>query len=502
MYGHWWTHGSVNKSDSLLKLALIQTKSKKGAAVSGGSWGHGKKAIANASKSRLLLVYSCFMKRQEALENDSNLSRRAVGVAYWKDHVSGGLVAQGLGVFGMRKDRSQNKWNENFMPLDDAEADSYVKGLGVKNIKIRDSNTKGDCGSTYVIIEPVFTARDLADSIERNWWPLLSRDAIDISVTDEKGDSVEIAPNKRAPLLPFISAFELSGGRRDAEAQEFSERDVEILHKSKGIKKAGNFALVSDAAPTGWSWNEIEGAASLVALIRGGMVIAYQPSPPTRSASPYLRGVFAVDTVDHNDSAKILRMTEPHLHNSWEQTVSLASVDDHKFAEDLLRIVDNQVKILRKKIKGTRQSQTTRFEAFAKVFKTGKTGPVKPKKKRPPRLFSIQFSPDAPKRIRASSPTMLKLEASCEIGLREGKNIPKKVKVNVALRWSVVEDELKDDPSLIDGSTVVPPPGFKKRADGTYQGDLWCGDSVTFRWTSKEFSVDWSVAPTPVVEKV
>ena len=501
MYGHWWTNGAVDKSDSLLKLALIQTQSEKGAAVSGGSWGHGKKAVANASKSRLLLVYTCFMKRQKASENDSDLSRRALGVAYWKTHVSGAFKVQGLGIFGKRKDRSRNKWNENFMPLDDIEADNYVRSLGLKDLKVRDANSKGHCGTTYVIIEPDFTPRELADSIERNWWPLLLKGVIDISVSDEKSDLVEIAPSKRAPLLPFVSAFELAGGTREAEAQEFSKQDVEISHRSQGLKKTGNFALVSDATPNGWSWNEIDDAASLVALIRGGMIIAYQPSPPKRSAAPYLRGVFVVDTVDHTDAAKILRMTEPHLHNTWEQTGSLTSPDDHKFAADLLKTVDDEVRNLRNKIKGSRQSQITRFEPFAKVFKTGKPGVVKPTKPRPPRLFSIQFSPTEQKRIKGSSPTTLKLEASCQIGLREGKKFPNKIKVNVALRWSVVEDALKDDPSLINESTVVPPPGFKKLAGGTYQGDLWLGDPVTFKWTSKEFPLDWSVAPTPVVEK-
>ena len=501
MFGHWWTNGAVDKSDSLLKMALIQTQSEKGAAVSGGSWGHGKKAIANASKSRLLLVYTCFIRRREVSENDSDLTRRAVGVAYWKSHVSGAFKVQGLGIFGRRKDRSRNKWNENFMPLDDNEADGYVKGLGLKDFKIRDSNIKGDCGTTYVIIEPVFTARDLADSIERNWWPLLLKEKIEIIVHDEKGDLVDISPRKSASLQPFISAFELAEGKRAAESQEFFRQNVEVLHKTKGTKKAGNFALVSDATPTGWSWSEIDGAASLVALIRGGMVIAYQPSPPKRSVAPYLRGVFVVDTVNHNDAAKILRMTEPHLHNAWEQTDGLAAPDDHKFAADLLTIVDEEVRKLRNKIKGTKKSQVTRFEQFAKIFRTGKSGVVPPPKPRPPRLFTIQFTPVEPKRIKGLLPTTLKLEAACQIGLKAGKDIPKKLRVNIALRWSVAEDGLKDDPTLINESTVVPPPGFKKLSGGVYQGDLRLGEPVSFKWTSKEFPVDWSVAPTPIVEE-
>ena len=54
--------------------------------------------------------------------------------------------------------------------------------------------------------------------------------------------------------------------------------------------------MTSDAREDGWSYEAPETNASLVALVRNDMVIAYQHFPlKQRSKVPFVRGVFLVD---------------------------------------------------------------------------------------------------------------------------------------------------------------------------------------------------------------
>lgn len=504
MFGHWWSGGDAHKEDSLLKLALIQTQSEKGSKVSGGSWGHGKKAIANASKSRLLLVYTCFIKRAAAAENDSNLTRRAIGVAYWKKHVISNVRCQGLGIFGERKDKNSGSWTDNFFPLNDEQADKFVTNLGLSDLEVRTSAIAEQCGTSYVIVEPAFNAIELASAIERNWWPLILRNEIELSITDELGDEVPIAPDQVQSLAPFLKAYDLAAGKVTPEQFETCKDDVKVVHSDMGRLSCGRLGLTSDTQPEGWSYSERDNAATLIALVRGDMLIAYQPSPPKRSHPPFLRGVFVVDSLDHRDAAQILRLTEPHLHNEWRHEIANdVTPENLKFAGDLLKFIDYEVKQLRQKIKGIKRPVNSQFRAFTDIFKNGNAGVAPPPPPRKSRLFSIQY-PNGVERVAAKSAEMLVVKTLCKIGLQGSskKNLPDSKDVRVTLSWSVLEDGLKEDISLFDSSSVIAPAGFTKDVDGSFIGQLKRGQFVEFEWSTKEFSADWTVAPTPFVESI
>jgi hypothetical protein len=47
----------------------------------------------------------------------------------------------------------------------------------------------------------------------------------------------------------------------------------------------------------------------------------------------------------------------------------------------------------------------------------------------------------------------------------------------------------------------VVPKGFSSVGAGVYEGVIKRDESLIFKWNSQEFSIDWSVAPTPIVEK-
>jgi hypothetical protein len=504
MFGHWWTQGDVNKDDSRLKLALIQTQSEKGSKVSGGSWGHGKKAIANASKCRALFAYTCFIERSKASENDAGVTRRLTGVAYWKKHVDRNLNVrcQGLGIFGSLRNPGSNEWADNFMPLDDKSADDCISQFGVADIAVRSSKQAEQCGTTYVIVEPAFTPKDLVQSIERNWWPLICKDEISISVTDTKGDNVEIAPQSQTPLAPFLQAYELLNSSKAPGEYELV-KDVEVSHGSKNKLASGTIALTSDTGLNGWSYSEQEDAASLVCLVRGDMVIAYQPSPPKRWQLPFVRGVFVVDSETNKESAQILRLAEPHLHNSWQtQDQNIVSPEDRKYADEIMRQIHRHVKDLRTIIKGVRRPVNTQFRAFSNIFKSGKAGIAKKPKPKQNRLFSIQY-PNGTKRVSGSSVDTLALSTECLVSLRDTpKNpAPNQLRIQVKLWWSVQEEGLKNDPGLLDTARDVVPKGFSSVGAGIYEGVINRDEGLTFKWHSQEFSIDWSVAPTPIVDK-
>ena len=504
MFGHWWTQGDKDRSDSLLKLALIQTQSQKGSAVSGGSWGHGKKAIANASKSRSILVYTCFLKPALPKDDDNGLTRRAIGVAYWKSHVDGQKSCQGLGILG-QKIKPNEEWINNFIPLGDDGADTYVKSFGLADVPVRYPTNPQDCGSTYIIVEPAFDSSQLRGAIERNWWPLIYKNSIKVSLTDEQLNPVIIAPESQDSLVPFKRAYEIALGQEDPKEYESRVGVVHVTHEIEGRIESGLMGLTSDIKPGGWSYSDEDGAATLIALVRGDMVIAYQQSPALRSRPPFLRGAFVVDAIKHIESAKILRLTEPHLHNKWRtEDADDVTREGRKFAKGVLDRIHKEVKDLREKMRGVRVSVDAQFRPFTDIFRDGNRGVTGPIEPRVPRLFSIQY-PEGVKRIPGSSGEKLSLKATCKIGLRDNaKNPPPdRMAVRVFLAWSVLEDGLNEDETLFDVTSVITPKGFKlSKEDGSYIGELIKGREVEFTWTSNNFSLDWSVAPTPRVEPV
>ena len=507
MYGHWWTNGDARKKGSRLKYALIQSKSEKGDTfASGGSWGHGKKAVAGASSCRTLLVYTCFRPRVDLTEDQLMYSKRVLGVAYWKSHAIDNKSCTGAGVFGTRLNNKSDAWADNFFPLENSVADDFISGLGVAEIRTRDESKVEDHGSTYVIIEPSFSADELAKSIERNWWPLLAkRDGPKIEVVDENASDVLVKPSERTELAPFLRAYEVAANVSQFDQSKERKTDVSIMLKKKRIE-VGVLVLTSDTSDGGWSYRDENDSATLTALIRGDMVIAYQPSPAiNKSNPPYLRGIFLVDSKINSDAAKVLRLTEPHLHNEWSTKSKHVNPGYREAADAVLKKIHAEVAAFRESLRGEISKTSVRFSAFTNLFTSGSRGIIDPPPDPEPRLFSIQF-PRGSNRLKGSSPTTLKLATCCIISLRPGtekKPVPDLVSAKVFLSWAVLEDGKHNEVELINLSADNPSTGFKlNKKDGSYEGDLKKGSSYKFEWQSKEFSSDWSVAPNPIVEQI
>lgn len=521
MFGPWVTDGKAGIV-SRLKSALMHTRSDKYNESSGGSWGHGKKAIANASRCRTIAVYTHF----DALERypDDRTHSRFLAVTYWKSHDIGDWAHVGLGLLGVKQGNDGN-FSHRFRPLEGDEADEFVKQLNIPGLSVRTPGTPEQLGTTYLIVEPSFDAADLAYAIERNWWPLLNKHGQRITLTDSDGSAIPLDPSRRAELGPFLSASELAAGSREP----LSGGELCKGMRVKNVE-VGSLALTSDVSEDGWSYANPDENRSLVALIRNDMVIAYEPFPrKQRQKAPFLRGVLIVDR-EHGKAADLLRMSEPHLHNEWQTSASNSvPAESAEFAAAVLKAVQTEVGKLRSALREDDTPVARHFSAFSRIFSEGRssiTAPPPPPRKH--RDTSIEFPDSVDREPEASDPTKVRFATSAEfalsekflkrwtakVGDEEAKRSAPKLDVRITIGWSVREEVGESvDALLLDVASCRPPAGFTPDPDhpGEFTGTLKARrDSedklgaltVRFSWRSTYFPNDWRVRPHAEVSAI
>jgi len=521
MYGHWYTYGEASRSGSRLKYALITSRGEQGDLVeigkAGGSWGHGKKAIASGSKCRVLLVSTAFVPRSDAEQDDPSADRRFVGVAYWKAHVIGDKTFAGLGLLGTMMDSSKQEWM-NFRPLHGDEVDELVGRIGCPGFEPRNPGIQGGSGTSYLVVEPSFDAGELAWAINRNWWPMLKsrNDELKVSVITENGLEINVQQDDSA-LTPFVRCYDfIKGGAKPEKTVEQGPVAGKFLFEHQGKERvfgkveAGKLSFTSDLGSDGWSWREDGENANVVCLIRGEMVIAYQRFPlKGATRPPYVRGTFLVDPTKRvNDvAARILRLTEPHLHDEWRTKPDNAvAPEDAAFAQSVMNAITTSVREFKKGLLKKREVRTKNFPEFSKLFKVpGPGGKPKKKRKRPRPPASRYFSIQQVSVVRIpdpADPSMLSAEATFEITLLPTNSrlaIPDWMDVEIMLGWRTFEDsQAKNAPELCDHSKDKPAINF------TVVGEVMCGrlergKKATFTWTSRPYPNDWTIAPDPSV---
>lgn len=498
MSGKWITKGDLKLEPSRMKYALVQSATGKSGSSTGGSWGHGKKAIAAASAVRILGAYTCHPYAQG---DDEGVTRRFLGVTYWRQHESATKRHRGLGLCGSLEQGGLDTDYGSLAPLKNDVADGFVRELGLDDLKVRDPESVRDHGTSYLFIEPQFGPEELASAMERNWWPLLLSMGLEIEVLGYDGASVPIQPKARKELLPFIKAWDVA--RAVDATDEKKEARVQISTSGKDV---GALAVVSDPTPEGWSYEPGPGGTNvdLVALIRNDMVIAYQHFPPKRpnKPAPYVRGALVV--AQQSDANEMLKMTEGHLHNSWK-TESVGDRQAEQLAEDVLKQVNNQVKALRKKIRPEAEAVDIPIRPFRKIFNqkgtsvgaakdgTGTHDGVQ-------RDFVIRDTSRSSPQFNVKRPTELKIGGTTRIALRPDHKLDE-MDVCIDLGWAVYEERgAKRDESLTDSASVSVPPGFSLK-DGILQGKL-TKEFIELSWKSLDFPDDWRVVPDPKVEPV
>lgn len=500
MWGHWRTGGDAGLQSSRLRFALIQTASEKKDEGSGGSWGHGKKAIANASKCRTVIVYTAHPAKGDK-EDKPGVTRRLIGVSYWRRHQADGREHVGLGVLGKLGQESDAAWH-SFDPFENEDADKFVSALGINGFELRNPEVPSQRGTTYVIVEPSFEPEDLKLSLERNWWPLISQHKLAIELWDYDGSEISIQPESRSELLPFIDAFRVAsgfGGTKSAPTQI----------KVDGID-AGNLAVEVDVSEGGYSYrSDVEGNTSIVALVRNDMVIAYQQFPKVVAGKPpYVRGAFNVDRERNSAASDLLKMAEPHLHNEWRTNADGATPSDAAdLAKAVLQKIDRRVRELRDEYSKPQAVKDLHFDVFAEMLSgadqvlrrpTTKIGIVEP------RDFRIHEVSRALVGVNPNDVTEVGVSASAKISLsQEAVKRTKKAVVKVSLSWKVLEDGEGGvvDAALADHAGVKWPPGFKEIQPGTAEG-IMTALPIRFEWSSQYFPDDWQVLPFPRVDLI
>lgn len=501
MWGPWTTGGKAGVV-SRLKSALIQTKSEKQNAASGGSWGHGKKGIANASMCRTLAVYTCSNASPDDIDDDGDeITRRFLGVSYWRSHDLDDRAHVGLGLLGLPTASSSYL---GFRPFENDGADGLVRDLAVPGLEVRNAAVPGDTGVDYLIVEPSFSLEQLTKAVVRNWWPLLLSNPGAITVIDHDGNPVSCSPSDHAGLTPFIRGYQLAVDPVDPDPT--AEATTTVNDHVFGA--VGRLGLTSDVREDGWSFEDPDNNATLVALIRNDMVIAYQRFPlHRRGKPPFVRGAFVVDRRRNEAASEGLKMSEPHLHNEWTSKRSPSVPQQFAaLAQRTLAKIASEVTQLKARLRDDVPTQRIHFREFSRNWSIGRT--VSSSKQevvdpRPSRAYSIVYEEPVVD-ANVKDPTHLRVTAKVTVKLLAvpGRTFPTGgLETSIELGWGVLEElgPVRDS-SLADPLTVTVPDGFTL-VDGKYVGKI-TEKPAEFVWTSMFFPDDWQVVAYPVVEEV
>jgi hypothetical protein len=497
MHGSWDHGDDVAFEPPRMKIATIQTRTGKIDEGTGGSWGEGKKAVVSASLCRTIAVYSCHGTIKGV---DPHVHSRFMGVTYWKAHARDGKRRAGLGLLGRAPGQGEDF--AAFRPLENEEALEMVRALDTPGLDPRDPDKLSDHGTTYVFVDPSFSANDLVWAIERNWWPLIKTQRLNFSVTDYDGTELVIHPEERDQLKPIINAYDVALGNEQPGDSAIAE-EIRV-----GDLLVGQLGLIADVSDFGWSFErrteEDEQNRDLIALIRNDMVISYHsPFPRGQSAgAPFIRGAFVVDHDDELNST--LKMSEGKLHNSWDSDeLTVPSKAARRLVKGINEAMRGHVKEFKKKIDSKIETTSFRIKAFEDVF-AGKGRTTNASAPSPPtaphgRNFSIQGVSDVEREYSSDDPTQLRFTATAQISLQDHVE-SETMDVDIQLGWKVAANTAPaNEPELSDDGSIEIPSSFKRVNGGaTLQGTL-TKTPMTFRWTSRYFPDDWQVIPAPGV---
>src|SRR5262249_20937149 len=154
----------------------------------------------------------------------------------------------GLALFGKQ---GQDEEVVRSQPFVDEEADAVLQSLGIAELDARSADADRDCGTSWLFVEPAFSASELVAAMERNWWPRLESHEMAVTVVDEDGVDHRVSAVERRELRPFVEAFHIAAGTRPV-------RDVDRLKvirvSGAVVNDVGKLGLTVDLGDGGWSW--------------------------------------------------------------------------------------------------------------------------------------------------------------------------------------------------------------------------------------------------------
>lgn len=493
MYGEWHQSDQVHDSQgreisSRMRDALLATV--RGSAGKGlGAFGEGKKAVIGVSKPRTLFAYTCF----DPNTSSDNVSRRFMGGVYWQPHIYKNQKFCGFAMIGAPKGDNEVRPE----PMADSAADEAIRELAIPGLDVRDPvNARG---TTYVFVDHVTSPSEIAESIARNWWPLIVDGGAIFKVIREDGSEAKIEFNDN--LKPFIASYQSDKSVSISDWAIAGDSDLAIRVEtlvSTVDKKVplGDLKLAIDLRTVvGWSRKEPETNMSMVALIRDGMILTYQHFPKTRKlAAPFVRGTFTVSSIRHPVAEDYLRSVEPPLHNKWQDDNKELDLDAKKAARDVYTLITESVKSFREEYLSSTPTQEQDFEIFRDNLSLigGKRVVPEPKPivaKTPWSMLSntAKIVDNKDGRRYAVASRTIKLS---KLGLKAHK-------VRIKVGWEIQEDnrtwvEAKD--FLVTPVAVTKGWTLVRGEYSVFEGTVKQEDAV-FSWQSKPYSELWTLRP-------
>jgi len=470
--------------DALLSSAGSNNK------ASLGSYGEGKKAIIAASAPRTLITYTAF----DSGSTDDGASRRLLGTTYWRPYNHKSAAYSGLAMLGRTEDG-----NTRPTPFTNSEADEFVASLGLPGFEVRDASDPRYWGTSQIFLEPVVDAEEVRDSIERNWWPLIVDRAVNFHVFNNDMQELEVNPNQKTYLAPFIRGWELLTNQEVADSENETVQTV----SAPKYDKAGKLALMMDLTENGWSRRDPETNRSLVALIRDGMIISYQKFPKSRNLpEPFVRGVYSINSEDNSELAELLRQVEPPLHNYWNTKHEAMDKAALSLAQSVYESISASVKEFRLRFVEEMVKQSVDLPLFDEMLSVSgglrSKGKVDPPP--PPQSKTDWTILDEGASVGEFDESTRYAVAERSVTLKPNR---KEQLVQIAFGWKVEGDsgKLEQEDRLFRKTEFVSS-GFKETEPGLIVGTLKPGVSIKMRWTSMPYSELWTLQPFVQVTKL
>jgi len=488
--------GSWKSGDSRMLAALIRVGYTQKAEGAGGSYGYGKAGLIAASAIRTVVTYTAFAEDK----SDPGVTRRLLGLSYWKNHTIGAAKFTGWARFGkdvwITDDQGGRKRSAS--PYENAEADEVARKLG---IGLSDASKPGDTGTTFMIIDPTIDARNLCSAIQRYWWPAMLDNSSGLRTKIVDFDGTEViptVPKDDLHLQPFVRAFELASRPQDSRSKEEARIDLGTYAPKHGEAYAlGNLGLVANEQ--GWSYandNEVD-HCTMIALVRGPRMVVNYHTFDRRLSTPHIRGTFIAD----NAIDDLLRQTEDKAHTKWE-TSKLAGADAsaHLVADrtykQLRRAVTDFQKQFKQPAPRPGDLNLPVLDELSRLMKGSK--PKAPKTEK--RSVTVRLVDPA---HAVPTPTgLLECHATVEFAVAEWVwDVAKTdtVEMSVVLAVAFVEDEglgerlkLRVTPSDKTFTEQSAPKG-----KSIHVGTLRRGETIQFKIRSEAYGPDWTVRFTP-----
>lgn len=498
--------GRFDNSNSRMMKALLRVGQANDREGSGGAFGFGKAGLIAASASRIVFAYSAFRE----VSSEPGVSRRLLGVTYWKSHERGaqGLKLSGWARFGsevvIRQIAGNNEETifRTAQPFVNEEADKMAESLG---LDLRDSNNPAQTGTTFLLVDPTITANDLKVSIERYWWPAMidQKSGLKVEITDYDGaDKSPEIPINDPHISPFIEAFRIAQNSETPKNPNHGRLSLGTHkpHKDPNNYELGVVGLIAD--PDAWSFPDANDGfdhKTIVALIRGpGMIVNYLTF--SNLGIPHIRGLFAAD----DEIDELLRQTEDSAHTKWEEKSNTKNPSAPIIAKEVKKRLREKVIDFKEKFAPPPpppgDNNLPVLDDLSKLMKGRKSVPPKPE----PRQVLVRLVEPA-HRIPTRD-EMLICEATVEFEIADWVwpliNVPA-AELSVSLSLSFVEDGGTGEE--VDIKATCPNANFKQlskfREQINFTGTLSKGEAVQFKIRSEKYAPDWSVrfSPTAVI---